>query len=131
MTGLFKKSPEKIARKKALSRKKEFKKLVKEKKFGKVLDVGEEILEKLPDDLDVLFILGGIYNMRGKHKTAISYFDRALKYSSYDPGLLLMKAKSLLELGRFDESKLCCDKLLEIDPKNKAVQTLLEKIEND
>ena len=131
MVGFFKKSPEQIERKKALLRKKELKKLVKEKKYDKVISVGNEILKKIPHDLDVLFIIGGIYYMKNKHKTAISYFDQVLEISEYDPEILLLKANSLFKLGQVEQSRKCCEKIKEIDPKNKAVAELLLKINSE
>ncbi len=125
MTGLFHKSTE---QKEIIKRKKELKALVKDKQYDKVLQIGSELLEKRPDDLDVLFIVGSIHYMRGKHKTSISYFDKILDISSYDPETLLLKANSLFELGQRNEAIKCCSKIQEIDPKNKAVLELLSKI---
>jgi len=125
LTGLFRKS---IEQKEIIKRKKEIKELVKEKQYDKVLQIGSEILEKRPDDLDVLFIIGSIHYVRGKHKTSISYFDKILEISSYDPETLLLKANSLFELVQYSESVKCCNKIQEIDPKNKAVLELLSKI---
>ncbi|MEK6961834.1 MAG: tetratricopeptide repeat protein [Thermoproteota archaeon] len=125
MTGLFHKS---IEQKEIIKRKKELKTLVKDKQYDKVLQIGSELLEKRPDDLDVLFIVGSIYYMRGKHKTSISYFDKILDISSYDPETLLLKANALFELGQYNEAIKCCNKIQEIDPKNKAVLELLSKI---
>lgn len=130
MVGLFKKNPELVERKKALLRKKQLKKLVKAKKYSEVLKLGEEILKKIPNDLDVLFISGGIYHMKGSHTKANSYFDKALETSSYDPQILILKAKSTFVLGKYDETEICCNKLIEIDPKNKEANELLSKISN-
>jgi len=125
LTGLFHKS---IEQKEIIKRKKELKALVKDKQYDKVLQIGSELLEKRPDDLDVLFIIGSIHYMRGKHKTSISYFDKILDISSYDPETLLLKANSLFELGQHNEAIKCCNKIQEIDPKNKAALELLSKI---
>ena len=125
MTGLFHKS---IEQKEIIKRKKELKALVKDKQYDKVIQIGSEILEKRPEDLDVLFIVGSIHYMRGKHKTSISYFNKILDISSYDPETLLLKANALFELGQYSESIKCCNKIQEIDPKNKVVLELLSKI---
>lgn len=128
MVGLFKKSNNLSEKKILLQKKKELKKLVKEKQYDKVLRLGSEILEKAQDDLDVLFIVGGIYYMQGKHKTAVSYLDKVLGISSYDPEALILKANSMYKLGNYAESEICCNKIKEIDPKNKAANELLEKL---
>ncbi len=129
MTGLFggSKSP---LEKKVAERKKELRKLVKQKQYEKALKVGNEILEKNPYEQDVLFIVGGIYYMENKLKTAISHFDRSLEIAEFDTELLLLKANAHFRLGELSQAKQCCQKIQEIDSKNKAVKELLEKIEN-
>jgi tetratricopeptide (TPR) repeat protein len=131
MTGLFKKEKQSKGTKFLKTKKIQLKKLVKEKKYDLVFQIGEEILKKNPDDMDVLFILGGLFYMRGKFAKAISHFDRLLETSSYDPEALLLKAKSHYSLGQFTDSKNCCNKILEIDPKNKEISELLQKIVNN
>lgn len=126
MIGLFgKKSKDST---KISERKKELKKLIKQKQYESALTVGNEILEKNPYDQDVLFILGGIYYMKNKLKTAISYFDRSLEIAEFDTELLLLKANAHFRLGEIKQSKECCEKIQEIDSKNKGVKELLEKI---
>ena len=66
MTGLFSKGSKNKDTKYLRSKKSEFKKLVKEKKYSQVFTTGSEILKKNPDDLDVLFILGGLHYMKGQ-----------------------------------------------------------------
>ena len=128
MVGLFRKDSKNKDSKFLRSKKSELKKLVKEKKYSKIVKVGSEILEKNPHDLDVLFVLGGFYYMENKFSKAISFFDKVLEISSYDPEALLLKANSHFKLGQFKQSISCCEKIQEIDPKNKAVKELLEKI---
>ena len=129
MTGLFGRSKSPLE-KKVKERKKELRKLVKQKQYEKALKVGNEILEKNPHEQDILFIVGGIYYMENKLKTAISYFDRSLEIALFDTELLLLKANAHFRLGELSQAKQCCEKIQEIDPKNKAVKELLEKIQN-
>lgn len=128
MTGLFGNRSKNKDGKYLRSKKSELKKLVKEKKYSKILKVGSEILDKNPDDLDVLFVLGGLCYMEGKFSKAISFFDKVLEISSFDPEALLLKANSHFKLGEYKKSISCCGKIKEIDPKNKGVKELLEKI---
>ncbi len=129
MTGLFGRSKSPLE-KKIAERKKELKKLVKQKQYEKALKVGNEILEKNPYEQDVLFVVGGIYYMKNKLKTAISHFDRSLEIAQFDTELLLLKANAHFRLGELSQAKQCCEKIQEIDSKNKAVKELLDKIEN-
>jgi len=130
MIGLFGRSKSPLE-KKVKERKKELRKLVKQKQYEKALKVGNEILEKNPHEQDILFIVGGIYYMKNKLKTAISHFDRSLEIALFDTELLLLKANAHFRLGELSQAKQSCEKIQEIDPKNKAVKELLEKIQNN
>ncbi len=128
MVGLFSRTPKDPQKKKNVAKIRELKKLVKEKKYSEALKSGTEYLEKVPNNHDVLFTVGGIYYLKKKYRTAISFFDQALEIGSYDIDVLLLKAYSHQKL---DEKKLaieCCDKIKEIDPKNKAVSELLSQL---
>lgn len=130
MVGLFglgSKDPEK---KNISKKKKELRKLVKGKKYDSALRIGSEILKKNPHENDVLFIIGGIYYMKTKYQTAISYFERALEWATHDVEVLILNANSYFKLGNFKQAMSCCNTIKEIDPKNKAVAELLEKIES-
>ena len=127
MVGLFGKNPE---IKQISQKKKELRKLVKQKQYDAALKIGSEILQKIPEENDVLFIVGGIYYMKNQHKTAISYFDKSLKIATFDTEVLLLKANSHYHLGEHKQAIQCCTKIKEIDPKNKAVSELLSKIES-
>ena len=77
LVGLFSKTPEDIAFKNNIDQYKKFKKLVKKKKYPEALKLGLDYLEKVPYNHDALFTIGGIYYLKNKYRTAISYFDRA------------------------------------------------------
>ncbi|MCH6585501.1 MAG: tetratricopeptide repeat protein [Thaumarchaeota archaeon] len=128
LVGLFSRTPKDPQKKENIQKFKELKKLVKEKKYTDALKSGTEYLEKTPNHHDVLFIVGGIYYMKNKHRTAISYFDKSLEIGSYDIDVLLLKAYSHQKLGENKRAIQCCDKIREIDPKNKAVSELLEQL---
>jgi len=128
LVGLFGKGPKDQTKKQVSKKKSELKKLVKDKKYNEVLKLGAEILAKTPDDLDVLFILGSLFYMQGKLTKSISYFEKVLEISSYDPEALLLKADALFKLGKYEDSTACCNKIQEIDPKNKGAAELLEKM---
>jgi len=125
--GLGSKDPEK---KNISKKKKELRQLVKGKKYDSALIIGSEILKKNPQENDVLFILGGIYYMKTKYRTAISYFERSLEIATHDVEVLILNAYSYFRLGNFKQAISCCNTIKEIDPKNKAVAELLEKIES-
>lgn len=127
LVGLFR-TPKDPQQKKNNEKIKEFKKLVKAKKYDQALKSGIQYLSKMPNDHDILFTVGGIYYLKNKYKTAISYFDRALDIGNYDIDVLLLKAYSHQKLNEKHRAIKCCDKIKEIDPKNKSVSELLSQL---
>ena len=111
-----------------LQKRKELRKLVKKKQHDDALKLGLEILQKDPYEQNVLFIVGGIYYMKNQYQTAMPYFEKALDIGAYDVEVLTLKANSHYFLGEPKKALACCDKIKEIDPKNKAVAELLSKI---
>ena len=95
LVGFFTKTPEEIQFKKNFEQYKKFKKLVKKQKYPEALKLGLDYLEKVPYNHDALFTIGGIYYLKNKYRTAISYFDRALETGDTDVEVLLLKAYSL------------------------------------
>ena len=130
MVGLFGLGSKDPHKKNISKKKKELRKLVKDKKYDSALRIGSEILKKNPDENDVLFILGGIYYMKGKYRTAISYFEKSLKIATHDVEVLILNANSYYRLGNFKQALTCCETIKEIDPKNKDVVELIGKIES-
>ncbi len=130
MTGLFGR-PADPHRKENVKRIKEFKKLVRDEKYDEAVRAGTEYLKRVPGNQDVLFTIGGIYYMKRRYKTSITYLDRALEIGSYDTEALLLKAHSHHRLGQMKQAIRCCKKIQEVDPKNKAVTELLRQAESD
>jgi len=128
LVGLFSRTPKDPNQKQNTKKFKEFKKLAKQKKYTEALKSGIEYLKKVPNNHDALFTVGGIYYLKNKYKTAISYFDSSLEIGSYDIDVLLLKAYSHQKLGENKRAIQCCDKIREVDPKNKAVSELLKQL---
>ncbi len=128
LVGLFSKTPKDPNQKRNQEKFKEFKKLAKEKKYDEALKSGTEYLRMVPNNHDAQFTVGGIYYMKKKYKTAISHFDKALEIGSYDVDVLLLKAYSHQKLGENKRALQCCEKIQEVDPKNKSVSELLSQL---
>ena len=128
LVGLFSRTPKDPNQKRNAEKFKEFKKLAKQKKYDEALKSGTEYLRMVPNNHDALFTVGGIYYLNKKYKTAISFFDKALEIGSYDVDVLLLKAYSHQKLGETKRTLQCCEKIQEIDPKNKAVSELLSQL---
>jgi len=125
LVGLFSRTPKDPNLKKNAEKFKEFKKLAKQKKYDDALKSGTEYLRKVPNNHDALFTMGGIYYLKKKYKTAISFLDKSLEIGSYDVDALLLKAYSHQKLGENKRAIQCCEKIREVDPKNKSVSELL------
>lgn len=130
MVGLFGLGSKDQNKKNISKKKKELRKLVKEKKYDSALKIGSEILKKVPHENDVLFIMGGIYFTKAKYRSAISYFEKSLEIATHDLEVLISNAEANFRIGNFTKATQCCDVITEIDPKNKFVEALLEKIKN-
>lgn len=130
MTGLFGRPADPLMKENA-KKAKEFKKLVKGKRYDEAIRLGTEYLRKVPHNQDVLFTMGGIYHMRGMHRAAISYLDKALEIGSYDTDALLLKARSHRSLGETKRTVQCCKKIQEVDPKNAAAAEMLQQAGSD
>ena len=128
LVGLFSKTPEDIAFKKNIEQFKKFKKLVKSKKYPEALKLGLNYLEKVPYNHDALFTIGGIYYLKNKYRTAISFFDRALETGDSDVDVLLLKAYSHQKLQENSIAIDCCKKIQDLDPKNKSVFNLISEL---
>ena len=128
LVGLFSRTPKDPNQKRNQEKFKEFKKLAKQKKYDEALKSGTEYLRMVPNNHDALFTVGGIYYLKKKYKNAISHFDKALEIGSYDVDVLLLKAYSHQKLGEQKRALQCCEKIQEVDPKNKAVSELLSQL---
>ena len=123
MTGLFKKNPRRRLRK-----------LIKQKKYDEALEYGHEIEKNLEHDPDVAFIIGTVYFMKGDVKNTLAYMNKTLEVGEYDIDALSIQASVYLHLKNRDKVKECCEKIQEIDPKNKALKEIeaeLQKISDN
>ena len=130
MVGLFSGASKDPQKKKNVQKLKEVRNLVREKKYDEALKVGIEYLQKVPHNHDILFTVGGIYYMKNKYSTAVSYCDKILDIATYDVPALLLKAYSHQKLGENKRAIQCCEKIKEIDPKNKTVSELMMQLDS-
>lgn len=105
---------------------KEIRKMIKDKKYDSALMAGREYLKNVPENHDVLFIVGGIYYMRRRYASALPYFERALEISRYDTEVLALKAQCHKHMGQAGKAKECWQDILEVDPKNKEARRMLD-----
>ena len=118
MSGLFKSNPRRKLRK-----------FVKEKKYDEALKFGHEIEKSLKHDPDILFIIGTIYFIIGDAQKTISYMNKTLEIGQFDIDALSIKASVFLNQRKKSDVIQCCEKIREIDPKNKALKEIEEELE--
>ena len=120
MTGLFKNNPRRKLRK-----------LVKEQKYDEALKYGHEIEKTLEHDPDISFIIGTIYFILGKAEKTIFYMDKTLDIGQYDIDALSIKASVFLNQKNKSGAKECCEKIRDIDPKNKALKEIEAELDQN
>ncbi len=104
---------------------KEIRRMVKEKRYGPALKTGIEYLREVPENHDILFIVGGIYYMQKRYTAALPYFERALRIGRYDTEVLALKAQCHRRLGQKSRADECWRDILEVDPKNAEALKML------
>jgi tetratricopeptide (TPR) repeat protein len=85
----------------------------------------ELVLEKVPDDIDMLTGLADVLLWQQKYSEALRVLDRARTISPSDPAILAQRARVLSLLGRTREARSEYLKTLQFDPKNQDARANL------
>ena len=129
MLGLFGKDSNDSKLKEIRNKKKKLRKMIKVKEYDQALKMALNLLEDVPYENDVLFIVGSIYYMRNNYTKSIIYLERSLEIGEYDTEALLLNALAHFKLSQLKKAEMACNKILEIDSKNKHAIDLLSKID--
>ena len=79
-------------------------------------------IEKGPEpDPDIAFIIGKIYYIKGDPEKTLEYMDKTLEIGMFDLDALAIKASVYLNLKNKEKVIECCNKIKELDPKNKSL----------
>jgi tetratricopeptide (TPR) repeat protein len=96
------------------------------------------VLQKVPDDVDILSVLSDVLVWQQKYAEALQVLNHARTLSPSDPEILTRQARVLALLGRTSEAQLEYQQLLKFDPENKEARAnLLDttkhelRVEND
>lgn len=108
--------------------KRKLKKLVHDGEYKKALSFGKSIESEYQNDPDFLFIMGSVYYILEDAKNCMEYFDKTLQYRPKDTECLLLKANVHLALKQKSQAVECCEKILDIEPKNNDANNLLDKL---
>ena len=85
----------------------------------------ELVLEKVPDDIDMLTGLADVLLWQQKYSEALRVLDRVRTISPSDPAILAQRARVLSLLGRTREARSEYLKTLQFDPKNQDARANL------
>jgi len=92
-------------------------------------DTALSYLEKLsfenPNDLDILFYQGYIFDEIGRYDEALNYYDQVLWHAPNDIETLYNKAVTLEKFGKYDEALEYYDKVLKVNSND--IDSLLSK----
>lgn len=103
--------------------------LVKNGDYLEAIEFGKNLEKKHSDDPDLLFMIASIYYLNGDAKNTLSYLDKTLTLNQNDTEALLMKANLHLYLKDKEQAIDCCEILRKIDPQNKEIDEILDKLE--
>ncbi len=102
----------------------DFKKLIENGEFERVIDILEE-KTKSPDEY---LTLGVVYYGLGKRNKAVSYFKKVLELDSGNVDALFNLAEIYLQLEKYSKAKEYASKLLKISPNDWAAHDILSSI---
>ena len=120
MTGLFN-NPRRHLRTLIKQARKEQDPIEREKKYDEALDYGHGIEKKLEHDPDIAFIIGTIYYIKGDSEKTLEYMNSVLEIGEFDLDALAIKASVFLNMKNKEKVIECCNKIKELDPKNKSL----------
>jgi tetratricopeptide (TPR) repeat protein len=84
--------------------------------FDKGVVTLEELIQRKPQDLEVLYIVGEAYYKAKKYKMAIDTWDRILKQDDKNARSLYMIGMAYQKNGEDAKGKILCDKAIAMDP---------------
>tara|TARA_B000000475_G_scaffold259264_1_gene242029 strand:+ start:641 stop:1033 length:393 start_codon:yes stop_codon:yes gene_type:complete len=127
LTGLFN-NPRRHLRTLIKQARKEKDSAKRNKKYDEALEYGHGIEKKLEHDPDIAFIIGTIYYIKGDSEKTLEYMDKTLEIGIFDLDALAIKASVYLNLKNKDKVIECCDKIKELDPKNKSLLEIEDEL---
>ena len=127
MTGLFN-NPRRHLRTLIKQARKEKDSSKRNKKYDEALEYGHGIEKKLEHDPDIAFIIGTIYYIKGDSEKTLEYMDKTLEIGIFDLDALAIKASVYLNLKNKDKVIECCNKIKELDPKNKSLLEIEDEL---
>ena len=101
------------------------------KEYEESMRMFDKQLEKHPQDTKTMTYKGACYQHLGDNHAALAMFEQACSIDIVDIKIVLLKAMTLMSLGRIDEAHACADNILKRQPNNKSALTTKGKIFNE
>ncbi len=90
-----------------------------------------EVLTRHPDNEDGAIAYASLEYWNNNSAKALQFVQQGLKYHPASTDLLLLKAKVLIDLKRFQEANLAIDTLLKANPKNTDARALADRVSDN
>ena len=110
--------------------KRKLRKLLKEGEYSEALKYGKSIESQHANDPDFMFIMGSAFFIVDDPEKALPYFEKAYQLNNNDVETLTLKTNVHLALNQKNEAMECCEKILDLQPKNDEALDLLEKLKS-
>ena len=91
----------------------------------------EELIARFSESKDAgtaNVILGTIFSGKKEYHIAVSYFERALKFFPFDTKVLFQLGLAYEVIKEKEKADNCFQKILDLDPSDKKVKALLQKV---
>lgn len=92
------------------------------KNYDKGLALLQEILQRKPQDQELLYNVADAYYRIGKYDDAINYWDKVLALDKKNANSLYMIGLSYQKKGEKEKGQQLCDKAIEMDPSLKNLK---------
>jgi tetratricopeptide (TPR) repeat protein len=92
------------------------------KNYEKGLALLKEVLQRKPQDMELLYNVADAYYQTGKYDDAITYWDKALEVDKTNANALYMIGLSYQKKGEKEKGQQLCDRAIQMDPKLKNLK---------
>ena len=93
-------------------------------------ELSEDALTYFPSDLRFINMCGAIKYLSGSYDDALAYFNRALQISPDDEIVLSNIAQVCFQLGRYDEVKEICDRIISMEDADVGIKDFAQDMKN-
>lgn len=80
------------------------------------IDILKEILQRKPEDQEILYSIGESYYKIKKYDDAINYFDKAFGIDKTNASALYMIGMAYQKKGETEKGRALCDRAIQMDP---------------